>query len=420
MTRTAPRRSRILIGWAWVLLLAAVPVHAQTDSLATTPSIAPVDSSAPASPLGIPSAASDSARDAAAQAHADSLSRFGPRLPADRHGPFYFYRPVPYGSVQLINPVRMILNGGYGIMQVGGRDNHVFTTDYANGWKNLWKNIGDPASSIRYEGWKEFIRGEIIPFSTSTRGARYWPNYTQHLIGGGMGYRMMHEWYRDHSFEHPGWWSVSTLAVYHFLNETIETSDYAGWTTDPVADLYVFDPAGIIMFSFDGVAKFFGDKLHMTDWSYQPAYNPWDKTIENIGQNYVLKYPFPRSQRWYLMYHWGTHGEMGVSYWQKDGDCFSIAGGFMAGKLVDLGDGVRTVDLVPSAGLFWDRHNSLMVSLLYARTQAYIGRLNVYPGVVRLGPWSPGFFLAVNRNERLEGGITFSTRFPFGIAFGGQ
>jgi hypothetical protein len=111
---------------------------------------------------------------------------------------------------------------------------------------------------------------------------------------------------------------------------------------------------------------------------------------------------------------------MGVSYWQKDGDCFSIAGGFMAGKLINLQDGIRTVDLVPSAGVFWDRHNSLLVSLLYANTQAYRARINVYPGLVRLGFWSPGFFVAVNRAERIEGGITFSTRFPVGISIKGH
>jgi len=357
---------------------------------------------------------------AAHEAQADSATRFGPRRPDDRHGRFYFYQGLPYGSSRLTNPLRMILNGGYGIMQVGGRDNHVLTTDYENGWRNLWKNLGDPVTSIEQEGWKEFVRGEIIPFTTSTRGARYWPNYTQHLIGGGMSYRLMQEWYRAHTFEHPGWWAVSTIAVYHVLNETIETSEYTGWTTDPVADLYLFDPAGIIMFSFDGVSRFFGDKLHMADWSYQPCYDPWDKTIENIGQNYVMKYPFPGSQRWYLMYHWGTHGEMGVSYWQKDGDCFSVAGGFAAGKLIDLNGGVRTVDLVPSAGVFWDRHNSLMASILYANTQAYKVRLNVYPGVVKLVGWSPGFFVAMNRNERIEGGLTFSTRFPIGISISGH
>jgi hypothetical protein len=419
VTRPRPRRRpAILIALALLL----VPGLASAASPDSTTAAAPTDSVRESAPDSTVATVRDldAADSSAIQARADSLTRFGPRLAPDRLGPYYFYRPVPYGSAQLINPIRMILNGGYGIMQVGGRDNHVFETDYQNGWRNLWKNMADPVTAIEQEGWGVFARGEIIPFTTSARGARYWPNYTQHLIGGGMGYRMMQEWYRAHSFEHPGWWAVSTLAVYHVLNETIETSDYTGWTTDPVADLYIFDPAGVIMFSFDGVAKLFGEKLHMTDWSYQPAYNPWDKTIENIGQNYVLKYPFPGSQRWYLMYHWGTHGEMGVSYWQADGDCFSIAGGFMAGKLVNLQDGIRTVDLVPSAGVFWDRHNSLLVSLLYANTQAYKARLNVYPGLVRLGFWSPGFFVAVNRNERIEGGITFSTRFPVGLSIKGH
>jgi hypothetical protein len=84
--------------------------------------------------------------------------------------------------------------------------------------------------------------------------------------------------------------------------------------------------------------------------------------------------------------------------------------------LRDLGNGVRTVDLVPSAGVFWDRHNSLMASLLYANTQAYRVRLNVYPGVVRLGGWSPGVFAALNRANQLETGITLSARIPLGLA----
>src|SRR5204862_358723 len=77
---------------------------------------------------------------AAHEAQADSATRFGPRRPDDRHGRYYFYQGLPYGSSRLTNPLRMILNGGYGIMQVGGRDNHVLTTDYENGWRNLWKN----------------------------------------------------------------------------------------------------------------------------------------------------------------------------------------------------------------------------------------------------------------------------------------
>lgn len=344
--------------------------------------------------------------------------RMGPARAPDALGPFYFYRGIDYGSEALVHPLRMILNGGYGIMQVGNRDNHIANVNYRAGAENLWMNVSDPFSAIRHDGWGDFLREEIFPFSTSTEGARYWPNYTQHLIGGGMSYRMTQEWFRAHGSSRPGWWAVGTMVAYHVLNETVETSDYRGWTTDPVADLLVFDPGGILLFSSDRVSRFFGQALHMTDWSYQPAYDPQQRTIENIGQNYVLKYRLPRSDRWYLFYHWGTHGEFGMSYWREDGECFSAGGGFAAGRLVDLEDGVRTVDLVPSAGLFWDRHNSLMASLLYANTQAYRVRLNLYPGVVKLGGWSPGLFVAINRNERLESGITFTARLPLGLSAG--
>ena len=54
----------------------------------------------------------------------------------------------------------------------------------------------DPFGSIGNEGWWSFVRSEILPFSTNTDNAQYWPNYTNHLIGGGMSYRMMREWYR--------------------------------------------------------------------------------------------------------------------------------------------------------------------------------------------------------------------------------
>jgi hypothetical protein len=342
--------------------------------------------------------------------------RFGAMPEPDRHGEYYFYRGYSYGSASLNNPARMILNGGYGIMQVAGHDNHVFNTDYRNGIDNLWKNVSEPWLAIANEGPGRFLREEVIPISTSTESARYWPNYTQHLIGGGMSYRLTQEWYRAHSYEHPGWWAVGSMAVYHVLNETVETADYTGWTTDPVADLLIFDPAGILLFSSDRVSRFFGRTLHMNDWSYQPCYDPVDKTIENIGQNYVMKLRLPAARRWFLFYHYGTHGELGLSYWRDDGTCFSAGGGFMAGQLREIGDGVRTVDLVPSAGIFWDRHNSLMASFLFANTQAYRWRLNVYPGVVKIGGWSPGFFTAINRDDNLETGITITGRIPVGFA----
>jgi len=304
--------------------------------------------------------------------------------------------------------------------QLRERDNHPFDIDYRRGARNLWKNLRDPFGSIQNEGWGRFLQEEIIPISTSSRGARYWPNYTQHLIGGGMSWRLIKEWFRAHEWPAAGWFATGTMLGYHVLNEIVETSDYDGWTTDPVADLYIFDPAGILLFSSDRVARFFSETLHMADWSYQIAYDPWDRTLENMGQNFALKLRLPRSQRWFLFYHYGTHGEIGLSYRQDDGDAFSFGAGLMAGKLIQLDDGVRTVDLVPTAGLFWDRDNSLMAALMFADTQAYRWRLNVYPGVVRVGGWSPGLFAAINASDRFEAGITFSTESPLGLARGGR
>ncbi len=341
-------------------------------------------------------------------------------LPPDAGGEYFFYRRLGYGSEALVHPLRMILNSGFGIMQVGGRDNHPFDIDYGRGARTLWKNLRDPTGSIQNEGWWRFLQEEVIPVSTSSRGARYWPNYTQHLIGGGMSWRLIKEWFRAHEWEHAGWWATGTMVGYHVLNEIVEVSDYDGWTTDPVADLYVFDPAGILLFSSDRVSRFFGETLNMADWSYQPCYDPRDRTLENMGQNFALKLRLPRSEHWFLFYHYGTHGEVGLSYRQDDGDAFSFGAGLMAGKLIQLEDGVRTVDLVPSAGLFWDRDNSLMAALLFADTQSYRWRVNVYPGVVRVAGWSPGLFLALNRDNRPEAGVTFSTDVPLGLGFGAR
>jgi hypothetical protein len=57
-----------------------------------------------------------------------------------------------------------------------------------------------------------------------------------------------------------------------------------------------------------------------------------------------------------------------------------------------------------------------MASFLFANTQAYRWRLNVYPGVVKIGGWSPGFFTAINRSDNLETGITITGRIPVGFA----
>lgn len=330
----------------------------------------------------------------------------------------FFYRGRDYGSEALISPMALIVNGGWGILQLDNRDKRLIAVDYDNGATNLWYNIRQPLTVIRETGWWDFIQNEVLPFSTDSKDARYWPNYTQHLIGGGMTHRMMVEWFRAEGYPNPTAWSVATMVLYHGVNEVVENDYYVGYTTDPIADLYLFDPLGMLLFSSPGVCGFFSNTLRMADWSYQPAWNPSTGTLENNGQNFVVRYQLGQS-RWSLFDYFGVHSEFGLSYARDDGSAISVGMGLRSGELLDLGDGVKTVDLVPSAGLFYDRDNSLMFSLLYASAREYTLRANVYPGLVRLGPFNPGFFAALHR----RGGLTFGFSFgnpalPLGVAFG--
>ena len=331
---------------------------------------------------------------------------------------FYFYKGLGYGSEANVHPLRLIVNGGYGIMQLDNRDRNIFEVEYGVAWDNLLMNLGDPVEAIDREGWGNFFFRQITPFSTNRASAQYWPNYTQHLIGGGMSYRLMLEWFRYHEYAHPRLMAVGTIAVYHFLNEMVENDGFVGYSTDPIADLYIFDPLSMLFFSSERVSRFFGETLMMAEWAYQPAIDPWTGNIENNAQNFIFKVPIPGSERYRLFYHYGTHGELGLSYTRSDGRCLSLAGGFKAKKLVELDEGLKTVDLALVAGIFYDRNNSLMASLIYAATKDYRLRLNAYPGLFRVGPLRPSFFLALSRDDRILVGVDLRVvkHLPFGIA----
>ncbi len=57
--------------------------------------------------------------------------------PVGGDAPYYFYHGRDYGSESLIHPLRLVINGGYGIMQIANRDNRPFDIDYAQGWRNV-------------------------------------------------------------------------------------------------------------------------------------------------------------------------------------------------------------------------------------------------------------------------------------------
>lgn len=351
---------------------------------------------------------------------ATQAPRLGLRLrqpePAASPPEGWFYHHLPYGSDAMVHPIRLILDGGFGILQFDNRDNRLRSVHYRDGWHAVWRNMQHPVRAIEAEGWWDFLQSEVIPISFNSSHAQYWPNYTLHLIGGGMSYTMMREWYEAHEFARPRLWAGATLATYHLLNEVVENDTEKGTTTDPIADLYIFDPASILLFSHEGVNGFFSRRLHLSDWSSQPALDPQKGTIENHGQHFSMKLAVPRTEHWSLFYYFGNHGEGGLSYRRQNGSAYSFAVGLRANELVDQANDTRTTELQPSLGLFYDRNGSLLLSAQWANTSRYQFRLNAYPGLVRLGPISPGLFLVINKNDEVLGGVTIAA-IPLGVAF---
>lgn len=331
----------------------------------------------------------------------------------------YFYHGYSYGSEATYHPLAIVINGGYGIMQVGNRDKRPFDVDYETGWQNVSDNIAHPFRAIEEYGWKKFITSELIPTSLVPRSAQYVPNYQNHLIGGGMTYRMLREWYAYHGYAGSTLWALSTLSVYHLLNEVVENNTYRGNNVDPIADLLVFNPLGVIVFSSDRIARFFAETLNLRDWSYFPAMNPVAGTIENNGQNFSIKWRFPGQESWSLFYAFGLNGIVGLSYKRKDGSSLSGGVGLMARNLkkVKRADNVRslTVDLVWNVGIFYDRNGSLMASLLFSGLLAYKARTNIYPGMIRFAGMSPGIFAAVGQKNEVTFGFTLRG-LPLGLA----
>lgn len=359
----------------------------------------------------------DSTRLVAAVAAPDSSLSASPAasdLGEPKHGPWY-YNSLPYGSEALIHPVRLIINGGFGILQFDNHDNHLSNVRFRDGWHRVWADLERPVRVIELHGWNDFLRREVLPISSSKRDAQYWPNYTLHLVGGGMSYVAMREWYEQHDVPHARMWASATLWSYHLLNEVVEADRRPGPTTDAIADLLVFDPAGVLMFSHDGVNRFFGSTLHLRDWSNQPAIDPVAGTIENQGQNFSIKVAIPSSDHWSVFYYFGNHGEIGLSYKRPNGSAFSVGGGLKAKDLIDIGDGIQTADLVPSYGIFYDRNGSLLCSVTAATSSRYRLRMNVYPGFVRVRGCTAGFFLLLGRRDETIAGVQLA-RIPIGLA----
>jgi hypothetical protein len=283
----------------------------------------------------------------------------------------FFYFGYDYGSQATYNPLGVFVNRGFDVLQARVDSRNIFKLEYKENGRNVLRSLVNPFPPISQDGWGKFLREEIFPLSYRDSTARWVPNYTLHLIGGGMTFRAMREWFEDHGWPAPAVLSATTLLATALVNETLENKGVVGPNTDSIADFYFFDIGGIILFSFLPANVFFSRYLIIADWSPPPAFTLPGPNLHNQGNYFAAKFPLPFYPKLRLFTYFGLSTAGGLSL-QIDGEySLSAAAGARATRLLpESTTSVRNdVEFAPMGGLFLDRNNSLLASILVSNVQ---------------------------------------------------
>jgi hypothetical protein len=324
------------------------------------------------------------------------------RLPdsASTPGPdsavYFFYKDHEVGSQAKYNPGDFFINGGFGVWQFSN-NRQLFKVPYGTAFENTWYALRRPMYSIQHMGFKRWLTTEIVPSSLKVTHGNYFANYFLHTLGAGMQSRKMEEWYRYHELPYPRIWSLVTMLCEHFFEEMIENSIRSDLPEDPVTDMYIFNPAGVLLFLNNDICRFFSTKLSLNEWSLQPSINLRNGQLENMGQFYVVKLPVERTGTWSILGYFGMQELLGVTRTFSGGKSLSVTGGAIINSLgvaeISHDQKAYFANLSWSLGIFYDVKNSLLTSLILSGAEHNRLRLNIYPGLIRFGSFSPGLFI---------------------------
>ena len=319
-----------------------------------------------------------------------------------------FYHGQTYGSEASFNPASSFVNWTVDTLQVPKN----FTE------QGLHRSFDDTVDSLLHPDWamrKEggytnFVKRQIVPLSGKLAESKEAvPNYFLHLFGGGMVYRKNVEWFEANGYTHPKLAAVTLVMTAEFLQEVIEKKSTPA--DDPVADFYLFRPAGILLFSWEPAARFAAETLHLVEWPHQPMISTRSGDFANVGENFAVRPALFGSDRTRPFVFFGLTTLAGLSHKLDETDSFSWG----AGAAITSGV-VNNVSVRPSYGAFYDRNDSQLWSLIVNGTDDLAVRLNIFPEVVRFGSWSPGFYLGIGDHGDYSVGVVV-TMVPVGLAF---
>ena len=334
--------------------------------------------------------------------------------------PPYFYRPIDYGSAATTTPFSTLLNRGFFIIQMAGdypRDPRKI--NWSVGWKSVQRSVTSPIQAIeQFGGVKELLAVHVIPFAgVPVVESGWFPNYTGHLIAGGQSYRYMSEWLGARGVPHPRIASAALYLSTQVINEVIEQHNGLQPSAATTLDLLIFDPASILLFNIDGVAKFFSNTVRLRDWSPMASVTFPNGEIQNNGQLMAYKVPLSRTRGVDMLTVLGITGQLGAMAHVGRGHSVGFGAGVEGvDRVLDPVTQLETVNLTFSLGLYWDRDDSLMGSVLYGRTTENEISVNIYPGVLPKQLRSFGVWGVRTREGRVRFGL--SNGLGIGVGYG--
>jgi hypothetical protein len=331
---------------------------------------------------------------------------------------YYFFHAYDYGSEALFNPISVFVNGGCDTYQQLDRPSTFDAIPWKYGSTSVWRSITSPLPVISDFGWNRFLSQEIFPTSLDVNRSQWVPNYMLHGIGGGMDSRKLAEWYDFNGYPMPAVLGAITIMASEFFNEMVENGSHIYPNEDCIPDFLIFQPLGILLFSSDKVSEFFSSKLNLNDWSQPAAISFAPLAFRNAGQNFVMKYALTKSKSTSIFFHFGNFAVFGLSF-KRNEDAISIGAGMASTgvKSLPIQNGVpsNTIESGPMAGIYYDRNNSLLASMVYSASRNCRFRLNIYPGVISSSYFSPGFFVTVVDPGILIAGVTMKI-LPLGVS----
>lgn len=324
------------------------------------------------------------------------------------------WKAQEWGTESQFNPLSLVLNEGWDIGQFNGHDRRVDRLMAPKNFEMLGGTLSHPYESIRRRGTRRFLKTEVVPSSLDKSEAMWLPNLQLHLLGGGFNSARIEDWYAAHGYSNPGLLAALTTMTAATLNEAAELEGTSShFSTDPLADMLLFDPAGILLFRCDAVRSFFAHRVEMANWPLQPSLAWPDGRVENAGQSWIVKVKTPW-EKWKLFYHYGLGEVFGLTRRVGEGGLeVTAAGGLGAIRNEPTADGGTTVAIAPKLGLFLDRKNSLLATVQYHHEGADRVVLELHPSPLTSWPVPWGMWLHGGGSSGLGVGLT--TRIGLGL-----